>query len=205
MRQKNPEVVGLVEAYSNKSADAARLWKLARLEPSRSACADKRIVPRKARQLTEEERRAFVEAYERGELIADIAARLGVHRTTLDMLVQRLRLTREDPRQVPASVRDETVELYRAGMSLSGLGSRFGFSANKVQRLLVAMGEPVRRRGPRMKGSPLTDEQIRAAIADYEQGSSIASIAQRFGVSYPTLRKALMKAGVELRSRGGAQ
>lgn len=198
-------MVGLVEAYSNKSADAARLWKLARLEPSRSARADKRIVPRKARQLTEAERVAFVEAYERGELIADIAVRLDVHRTTLDMLVRRLGLTQEDPRQVPASVRDEIVQLYRAGVSLAGIGSRFGFSANKVQRLLVAMGEPVRRRGPRMKGSPLTDEQIRAATADYEQGSSIASIAQRFGVSYPTLRKALMEAGVELRSRGGAQ
>lgn len=198
-------MVGLVEAYSNKSADAARLWKLARLEPSRSARADKRIVPRKARQLTDEERMAFVEAYGRGELIADIAARLGVHRTTLDMLVRRLGLTREDPRQVPASVRDEIVALYRAGMSLSGLGSRFGFSPNKVQRLLVAMGEPVRRRGPRMKGSPLTDEQVQVAADAYEQGSSIASIAERFGVSYPMLRRALIEAGVELRGRGGAR
>lgn len=198
-------MVGLIEAYSNKSGDAARLWKLARLEPSRTAQADPRIAPRKARQLTDEERMAFVEAYERGDLIADIAGRLGVHRTTLDMMVRRLGLTREDPRQVPTGVREEIVELYRAGMSLAVLGSRYGFSANKVQRLLVAVGEPVRRRGPKMKGLPLTDEQVRAATDAYEQGSSIASIAAQFGVSYPTLRKALIEAGVELRARGGVR
>lgn len=159
---------------------------------------------REARQLTDEERRAFVEAYGRGELIADIAARFGVHRTTLDMLVRRLGLTREDPRQVPVSVRVEIVELYRAGMSLAELGSRFGFSANKVQPLLVTVGEQVRRRGPKMKGSPSTDEQLHTATDAYEQGSSIASIADRFGVSYPTLRKALIEAGVELRARGAS-
>lgn len=148
---------------------------------------------------------AFVEAYERGELIVDIAVRLGVHRTTLDMLVRRLGLTREDSRQVSSKVRDEIMELYKAGMSLADLGSRFGFSANKVQRLLVAVGEPVRRRGPKMKGSPLTEEQVQAAVDGYIHGKSIASIAQRFGVSYPTLRKALMEAGVKLRARGGAR
>lgn len=197
--------MGLVEAYSTRSADAARLWKLARLEPSRRAGADPRIAPRKARQLTGEQRMAFVEAYERGELISDIAVRLGVHRTTLDMLVRRLRLTREDPRHVPASVRDEIVELYRAGMSLADLGGRFGFSANKVQRLLVAVGEPVRRRGPKMKGSLLTDKQVHAAVNAYSHGNSIASIAERFGVSYATVRTALIDTGIELRARGGVR
>lgn len=44
--------LGLVEAYSNQSAKAAHLWKLARMEPSAAAEVRPRIVPRKARQLT---------------------------------------------------------------------------------------------------------------------------------------------------------
>ncbi|WP_210073715.1 MULTISPECIES: hypothetical protein [Microbacterium] len=91
---------------------------------------------------------AVVEGYERGEPIADLAAKLGVHRTTLDNLIKRLELTREDPEAVLPMVRDEIVESYRAGETLAAIGSRHGFSLNKVQRLLVAMGEAIRARGP---------------------------------------------------------
>ena len=199
------DAVGLVEAYSIESADAAHLRKLARSGPSRGAVAGEQVVPHRARQLTAQERMAFVERYESGESVSSLAVQFGVHRTTLDVLVRRLGLAREDPRRVPEGVRNEVVRLYSGGMTLAELSVRFGFSANKVQRLLVAAGESVRSRGPKMKGQPLSSEQIRAAIGRYEQGEALGAIAERFGVSYAAVRNVLLDANVRLRARGGSR
>ncbi|MFG6279579.1 helix-turn-helix domain-containing protein [Microbacterium sp. 5K110] len=146
---------------------------------------------------------AFVEGYERGEPIADLATKLGVHRTTLDNLIKRLELTREDPDAVPPAVKDAIVASYRAGETLATIGSRYGFSPNKVQRLLVAVGKPIRSRGP--QGSQLTNAQVRELVDRYECGRAIGSIAEEFGVSYACVRKQLMGAGVQLRPRGGVR
>ncbi|SIS15121.1 helix-turn-helix domain-containing protein [Microbacterium sp. RURRCA19A] len=146
---------------------------------------------------------AFVEGYEQGEPIADLAMKLGVHRTTLDNLIKRLGLSREDPDAVPLAVKDAIVASYRAGETLAVIGRRHGFSPNKVQRLLVAVGEPVRSRGP--QGSQLTSEQVRDLVDRYERGWAMGSIAEEFGVSYACVRKHLMGAGVRLRARGGAR
>ncbi|WP_288451941.1 helix-turn-helix domain-containing protein [uncultured Microbacterium sp.] len=193
--------MGLVQWYSNKSGRAAHLRKLAATGPERRPDAQ-RGLPRKARQLTDDEKMAFAEGYERGEPIADLATKLGVHRTTLDNLVKRLELSREDPDGVAPAVKDAIVASYRAGETLALIGSRHGFSPNKVQRLLVAVGEPIRSRGP--QGSRLTSEQVRDLVDRYERGSAMGSIAEEFGVSYACVRKKLMGAGVQLRARGGA-
>ncbi|WP_206543529.1 helix-turn-helix domain-containing protein [Microbacterium testaceum] len=146
---------------------------------------------------------AFVEGYKRGELVADLARKLGVHRTTLDMLVTRLKLSRVDPNEVPAKVRESLLEMYRAGESLAAIGEEQGFSANKVQRLLVSMGEPIRPRGP--KKPAVTSEQVQQMVSQYEQGEAIAAIAASAGVSYAQTRSCLMEAGTQMRPRGGAR
>lgn len=195
-------MVGLVERYSNNSTGVRTLRQLANLKPSRAAVAS-RPTPRRARRLTDAEKMAFVEGYKQGELVADLARQLGVHRTTLDMLVAHLQLSRADPNEVPAKVRDSLVKRYRAGESLAELGAKCGFSANKVQRLLVSMGEPIRPRGP--KKPAVTNEQIQQMISRYEQGEAVAAIAASAGVSYAQTRFCLMEAGVQMRPRGGAR
>lgn len=160
-------------------------------------------MPGKARQLTADEKMAFVEGYERGEPIADLATKLGVHRTTLDNLITRLELTREDADAVPPAVRDELVASYRAGETLAIIGSRHSFSPSKVQRLLVAVGEPIRSRGS--KKPAVSREQIQRMVSQYEQGKAIAAIAVSAAVSYAQTRSCLMGAGVQLRPRGGVR
>ncbi|MDQ1084721.1 MULTISPECIES: helix-turn-helix domain-containing protein [Microbacterium] len=198
----NADVVGLVQRYSNNSTGVVKLRQLANLKPCR-VVMDSRPVPRRARRLTDAEKMAFVEGYKQGELVADLARQLGVHRTTLDMLVARLELSRVDPNEVPAKVRDDLVEKYRAGESLAAIGDRLGFSANKVQRLLVSMGEPIRPRGPRKP--TVTSEQIQQMVSRYEQGEAISAIADSAGVSYAQTRSCLMEAGVQMRPRGGVR
>lgn len=145
----------------------------------------------------------FVEGFKRGELVADLARQLGVHLTTLDTLVARLKLSRVDPNEVSARVRGSLVEKYRAGESLASIGDRLGFSANKVQRLLVSMGEPIRPRGP--KKPAVTSEQVQQMVSRDEQGEAIAAIAVSAGVSYAQTRSRLVEAGVQMRPRGGAR
>ncbi|KQR23385.1 helix-turn-helix domain-containing protein [Microbacterium sp. Leaf151] len=141
--------------------------------------------------------------YEQGEQIAVSAQRFGVHRTTLDTLITRLRLSRTDPNEVPVAVRSSVVDSYRAGQSLAAIGERFGFSANKVQRLLVATGEPIRSRGP---AKPVvTGAQVKEMVAQYERGETIAAIAEAARVSYAQARGCLIDAGVKMRPRGGAK
>lgn len=194
--------MGLVQWYSNKSGGASHLRKLAAAGPGRRP-DPQRSLPRKARQLTDDEKMAFVEGYEGGEPIADLAAKLGVHRTTLDNLIKRLELTREEPDAVLPAVKDAIVASYRAGETLASIGGRYGFSPNKTQRLLVAAGEPIRSRGPR--ASQLTSEQVGRLVDRYERGWGMGSIAEELGVSYACVRRQLMGAGVQLRARGGAR
>lgn len=49
----------------------------------------------------------------------------------------------------------------------------------------------------------LTDKQIREMVSLYEQGKSHHTIAEQFGVSHTTVRKALINAGVTMRPKGG--
>lgn len=49
----------------------------------------------------------------------------------------------------------------------------------------------------------LTDKQIREMVSLYEQGRSVCAIAQKFGISHTTVRKALINAGVTMRPKGG--
>lgn len=158
---------------------------------------------RKARRLTAEERRLFIEGFKAGEPIAEWSARFGVHRTTLDNLIKRLELTREGPDAVPQSVRDEIAASYRAGETLAVIGRRYGFSQNKVQRVLVAEREPTRPRGPR--GSSLSAEQLVEVVQRYEAGESIGALAASNSVSYACVRKRLLAAGTPLHPRGGTR
>lgn len=132
-----------------------------------------------------------------------LLGKLGVHRTTLDMLVACFKLSRADPNELPAKVRDSLVEKHRAGESLAAIGEECGFSANKVQRLLVSMGEPIRPRGP--KKPAVTDEQVSQMVSQYERGVAIAGIARAASVSYAQARGRLVDAGVQLRPLGGVR
>jgi transposase-like protein len=85
-------MVGLVEAYSNKSADAARLWKLAVLAGERTVV--ERVVPRQARRLTPAEVAEFCEAYCHGGNVREWARKFDVHRSTLHEIVRRRGLER---------------------------------------------------------------------------------------------------------------
>lgn len=52
------------------------------------------------------------------------------------------------------------------------------------------------------RSAPLSADEIRDVVADYQAGKPIRAIATRHRRPYGTVRNALLRAGVELRDRG---
>ena len=61
----------------------------------------------------------------------------------------------------------------------------------------------LRDEGVQLRCQPLNGEQVREAAVLYGSGASLAAIATRFEVSYNGVRQSLIRAGVQLRPRGG--
>ncbi|MFG6443973.1 helix-turn-helix domain-containing protein [Microbacterium sp. P07] len=140
-------MVGLVEAYSNKSAGASHLRKLASISSSRAAQTEPSVVLKKSRQLTVAERAAFAEAYRQGANVRVLARNLGVHRSTLHELVRRQGLER-----LPVGVTPEQrvlVAAYEEGATLAELAAAHNMGPNRVARMLRAAGVELRSRGRR--------------------------------------------------------
>ena len=51
----------------------------------------------------------------------------------------------------------------------------------------------------------LTDKQISEMVSLYKSGKGCTDIGEQFGVSYTTVRKTLIKAGVTIRPQGGSR
>lgn len=77
------------------------------------------------------------------------------------------------------------------------LCAEYGVSKSGILRLLREQGVELRRQ-------PLTDDQVSKAIRMYGEGRPIAVIAEHLDTSYNNVRQRLIKAGVQLRPRGGS-
>ncbi len=143
-------MVGLVEAYANKSADAAHLRKLAAIGASASRQDAPIIMSRQARRITAAETAAFVEAYRHGGNVREWARDLGVHRSTLHELVRRRGLERLSGTVTPEQ--RMLADAYEQGATLAELAARYEMGPNRVARMLRGAGVVLRPRGRRAEG-----------------------------------------------------
>ncbi len=87
---------------------------------------------------------------------------------------------------------------YVAGETAKALADEFGIARNSVLNLLREHNIVVRRQPP-------TVDQRVAFVTEYESGASISEIANRHGVAFGTVQKALSTAMVRMRPRGGSR
>lgn len=98
------------------------------------------------RRLTTDEIDELLEAYVAGESVRDIAARHGVHRTTVIGHVTRRGIPRRsDDGWSDAELR-AAAGLYAAGHSLAEVGQRFGVDTSTVANRFRRAGLPIRAR-----------------------------------------------------------
>lgn len=95
-------------------------------------------------------------------------------------------------RVLTAAEVEQILDRYRAGERIQTIAVDLEVDRRQIRKLLYEHGAaspPVR----------LTARQIRRAAELYERGSSLADVAEQFGVSATTIRRCLTKQGVDTR------
>jgi DNA-directed RNA polymerase specialized sigma24 family protein len=95
------------------------------------------------RRLTAEQAQQLATEYEAGASIQELAARWGIHRTTVAAQLRQTGVQLRS-RGVPADRRAEVVRLYNHGWSCQRLAERYGCNATTVWKVLQRAGVRLR-------------------------------------------------------------
>lgn len=96
-------------------------------------------------RLDEDQVSQLVREYLGGDLVSTLAARYGVHRTTVTEHLRRRNIPMRAKGMLPSEA-EESILLYEEGYSLASIGRHFGVTANTVRNTLIRSG--MRLRGP---------------------------------------------------------
>ncbi len=88
---------------------------------------------------------------------------------------------------------NELVARYTGGEKTPALSREFGISESGLRDLLRAEGVTLR-------GHAITPEDVEQAVHLYERGLTITQVVAHIGYSHGTIRTALLKRGVAIRS-----
>ena len=97
-------------------------------------------------------------------------------------------------RQLSTAEVDEVCRLYQSGSTIAQLAEQFRVARKTISAHLRKQGVKTRR------PSPMSEEDVRAAIQLYQAGHSLDAVAAELGVNRVTIRKRLVEAGVVIRS-----
>jgi len=113
--------------------------------------------------------------------------------------IRRRRVPRDGSRQVqrrlPPEEIEELVASYLAGVTAIARADKYSIHRTTVLALLE-------RHQVSRRGRVLTPDHIEQAVSLYASGGSCASIGKELQVNPETIRQALLKAGVAMRSPG---
>lgn len=98
--------------------------------------------------------------------------------------------------RLSAEVRTTVAERYAAGETTTALAQEYGVAKSTIIGIL-------RDRNMVMRRQPLTAEQVSEAAGLYESGLSLSQVAGQLMINQETMRLALVKSGVAVRSATG--
>jgi hypothetical protein len=105
-----------------------------------------------------------------------------------------------EPATEPLGDVEELRVALEACGSVAELSRQSGHPVEYVRALLEAEGLI----GPKPRRGSLSDERLACAGRDYEAGATLCELAKSYGISVTYLRLHLIRAGVQMRPRGGA-
>ncbi|WP_459986867.1 hypothetical protein, partial [Nocardioides sp. AN3] len=89
--------------------------------------------PKTAIRLNETQLNRLVAGYEGGATVFELAAEFGIGRNTVALQLKGAGVTMRRSGHTPTDAEvDETVRLYKSGLSLAKMGQRLGFVARTV-------------------------------------------------------------------------
>ena len=184
----------------------SRIYKtLLRLGVKMRGRNEKRPSVLRSMRITPEEMAAL---YESGASIETVAMKAGVRSSYAARLLRNLGVAIRPRPQLRKSLlsMEEIALRYRSGESGTDLAKEAGINMEQVREILVVMGEPLR--------APFGDtysslDDVRFSpdeiVELYEEGETVQWLAKALGVSREIIRTLLLKRGIKLRGRGGAE
>jgi DNA-binding CsgD family transcriptional regulator len=131
----------------------------------------------------------------------EIAEEIGCSVDTVGECLRRVRVPPRRPR--PDRVRDtEIVKRYRAGQTIGQVAVATGVSETSVRNALSRSGVKRRPRGPEAGSRRDYDDEV---IRRYQAGASMQDVAAAMGLGFKAVRGALLRHGIERRSRGSGR
>jgi intein-encoded DNA endonuclease-like protein len=165
------------------------------------------MVPRKV--LSKEQVQKIIERYTNKESLLSIGKVFGVGQGVITRILKEngvtIRKSSEILKAFTEEQEDEVIEKYKKGMTAKEIASQFGLqSAGAVLKVLKNKGiNPQEDKFERNKR--LSDDQKKEIAIAYTKGETQQSLSRRYGVSDPTISKALKEQGVIKRTRSQVQ
>jgi hypothetical protein len=111
-------------------------------------------------------------------------------------------IVRRKPKQVHRRLRSDEVDQlvidYEAGVPINDLVARYRIDQSTVT-------QHVKRAGVRMRYPKLVSQEIEEATGLYCSGLSLAAVGKHFGIDAYTVRRTLLKVGVQMRDHQGRE
>jgi len=156
-----------------------------------------------AARLTAAQKKEIVTLYRAGATIRDVAAALGIPRSTVATILHEQGVPARPaarPRKLAEAQEKALTDAYRAGATVPALAARYGIGETLVRWV-------VRRRGARKHREPsrrarMTDALSRQVVERYGAGENARAIAAALGVSKTAVYGVLHREGVPVRPTG---
>lgn len=160
-------------------------------------------------KFTSEQEQQAVAMYQGGASTYEIAERYAVSRTAVKMLLRRqgIAIRRPGRPSLPPEVAKDQVHTLRLkGVRLRDIARRVGLGTLEVSNILIELGLHMRlRRGENSTARrKIKPEQEPELIQLYMDGATLAQLAEKYGCHLVPVRNVLLRAGIQMRQRGGA-
>jgi len=164
------------------------------------------MVPKKV--LSKEQIQNIIERYNNKEPLLSIGRVYGVGQGVITRILKEngvtIRKSSELLKAFTEEQEKEVIEKYKRGMTAKEIASQYGLSDPPVLKILRRAGfDPYKDNQKRKE--KLSARQKEELAKAYTEGQTAQQLARRYGVSDPTIKKALLELGVEIRSYSEAQ
>lgn len=92
---------------------------------------------------------------------------------------------------------EEIVSMYKSGLSMAGIKLRTNISTSEIKPILIKAGVYQLKAGALAKQSAYKDVDVAEIIRLRQSGLSLCKIGAKMGVSRATVKKRLIKVGLE--------
>jgi len=163
---------------------------------------------RKRREFTTDEVEEIKRRYANNEGLLTIAKALGTSQGPVTRVLKEnnveIRKSTDSLKAFSDEEEKEVIEKYKKGLTAKAIAKEYGLSKTPILKVLKRAGcNPYKDNQERNK--KLSEGQKEEIAIAYKEGETAQKLARRYGVTGPTIKKALQESGVDVRSYSEAQ